>query len=345
MFTRRLPLLLALGILIMGSMGFLVSTDDDVEAVGTPVISIMILSRQTAYVAPGQDGFATFNGTVYVEAPWSPDIQSIIVQLGTDAGDWSVTTPPAMEFTKGVTEQDFAITVQVPIGTSHMIEGTLTISGTWRYSPGVTTGTIDDITAHIDVAQYFDCDLDTSTPSLEAEKGGRAEFIVDAINNGNANDEMTIEILNLDHLVSEGINIQLSDHVVAVPEQQSREITITASVHDGASIGGYTITVHVSSKLAEELGKPCDTDTIDLYLEVVRVIEKPEEPEVDPEQEEPQGGPEVPQEEPDNGEDIEEVIEEDPTYTQGEESVPSLGIFGILFSICSVLIIIKRVKQ
>ena len=342
MFTRRLPLLMALGILIIGSLGLLISIDEDVEAVGAPAISIEILSRQTAYVAPGQDGFATFNGTVYAEAPWSPDIQSIIVQLETDAGGWSVTTPPAMEFTKSVTEQDFAITVQVPPETSHMIQGTLTTSGTWRYSPGATTGMIGDVTSIIDVAQYFDCDLDTNTPDLEAEKGGNAEFIVDAINNGNANDEMIIEILNLDHLVSQEINIQLSDHVIMVPEQQSREITIIASVRDSASTGGYTITVHVRSKLAEEVGKPCDTDTIDLYLEVVREIEKPEP---DPEPEGPVEDPEAPQEEPDNGEDVEEVIEDDPTYSPGEETVPSLGLFGALFSICSVLIFIKGARR
>ena len=337
MYRGKISFLLVLGILIIGSLGLLVSIDDDVKAVGAPAITITLpQSKQTAYVAPGDDGLVTFTGTVTAVAPWSPSVQTLIVFLEADAGGWAVTNPPAMEFTEGVTEQDFAITVQVPPETSHMIQGTLRVSGKWRYSPGSMQGSIDEVTALIYIDQYFDCDLDTSTPDLEAEKGGRAEFIVDAINNGNANDEMIIEILNLDHLVSQEINIQLSDHVILVPEQQSREITIIASVRDSASTGGYTITVHVRSKLAEEVGKPCDTDTIDLYLEVVREIEEVEEPNPEPEE---------PLEELGNGEDLEEVIEDDPTYSPGEETVPSLGLFGALFSICSVLIFIKGARR
>ena len=353
MFTRRLPLLLALGILIVGSLGFLASIDEDVEAVGAPAITITLhQSKQTAYVAPGDDGIVIFTGTVTAVAPWSPDVQTLIVHLEADAGGWVVTNPPAMEFTKGVTEQDFAVTVQAPPETSHMVQGTLTISGKWRYSPGTMQGSIDETTALIYIDQYFDCDLDTSTPSLEAEKGGNAEFIVDAINNGNANDDMTIEIINLEHLVSEDINIQLSDHVIAVPEQQSREISIIATVHDSASIGGYTITVHVSSKLAEEVGKPCDTDTIDLYLEVVREITEPEEPEPEPEEpvedpEVPVEDPEVPQEEPDtNGEDPltggteEEAINDVSTDDPENNIMRSLGMIALLLFVGIIMIVI-----
>ncbi len=351
MFTRRLPLLMALGILIMGSMGFLSSIDDDVEAVGSPAISIRFAQQKmTAYVGPGQDGIVTFTGTVTAQAPWSPNVQQLIVQLEPEAGGWACTTPPELPFSKGQTERDFAITVQVPQGTSHMDQGTLLVPATWHYEPGPASGSVEPVTAIIYVAQYYDCDLDTSTPILEAEKGGYAEFVVDVINNGNANDKMILEVLNLDDLVSDDITIQMSDNIVSVPEKQSVELSILAYVDEGTSTGRYKIVVEVRSKQAEDAGKTCDTDAIELYLEVVREIQEPEEPDPEPEEpiedpEVPEEEPEVPQEEPDNGEDVEEIMEEDPTYTPKEESVPSLGILGLVLSTFLILLIVKRYRD
>ena len=352
MLGKNISLLMVLGILIIGSLGLLVSIDEDVEAVGAPVISIRLAQQKmTAYVAPGQDGIVTFTGTVTAQAPWSPNNQQIIVNLEGDAGGWACTNPPELIFSKGQTERDFAITVQVPPESTHTLQRNLIINGTWHYEPGATSGTVDPVTALIYIAQYYDCDLDTSTPILEAEKGGYAEFVVDVINNGNANDEMILEVLNLDDLAYDDITIQMSDDVVSVPEKQSVELSLIATVKEGASLGGYTITVEVRSTQAEDAGKTCDTDTIELYLEVVREIQKSEEPEPepDPEPEEPIEDPEVqdeepdvPQEEPDNNGDLEEVIEEDPTYTPGEEETPSIGILGMVLSAILILLIVKR---
>ncbi len=352
MFGGKISFLLVLGILIMGSLGFLVSIDDDVEAVGTPVISIRLAQQKmTAYVGPGQDGIVTFTGTVTAQAPYSPNNQELIVNLNGEAGGWACTNPPELIFTKGQTERDFAMTVQVPQGTSHMDQGTLTVSGTWHYEPGPTSGTVEPVNAIIYIAQYYDCDLDSSTPILEAEKGGYAEFVVDVINNGNGGDVMILEVPNLGDLASDDITVQMSDDKVSVPEKQSVELSIIAHVDEGASTGRYTITVQVRSKQAEDLGNTCDPSTINLYLEVVREIKEPEEPEPEEPPEEPieepevpEEEPDVPQEKPDNGEDVEEVIDKDPTDTRKEESVPSLGIMGMVLSTILVLLIVKRYR-
>ncbi len=358
MFGGKISFLLVLGILIIGSLGIIVSIDEDVEAVGTPVISIRLAQQKmTAYVGPDQDGIVTFTGTVTAQAPWSPAVQQLIVELEADAGGWACTDPPALPFTKGQTERDFAITVQVPQGSTHTLQRNLIIGGTWYYSPGTMSGSVDEVTALIYVAQYYDCDLDTSTPIMEAEKGGYAEFVVDVINNGNGNDEMIIEVLDQYDLANDHIDIQIPDDIVSVPENQSVELSLLAYVDEGASTGRYTITVQVRSKQAEDAGKTCEPDTLELYLEVVMEIQKPEEPDPEPEpepedpEEEPQEDPEVPEEEPEapleepaNDEDVEEVIEEDPTYTPVEESVPSLGILGVVLSTILILLIVKRYR-
>ncbi len=149
------------------------------RGVGAPVIQISLDSyRGTAYVAPGQDGIVTFTGTVTAQVPYQPDIQYLIVYLECDAGGWPVTTPPEMMFTNEITEQSFQVQVKVPMGTSSTGNYSLTIGGTWRYSPGALGGTISTISAVIIVDQFYDFDIGCREAVQEAERSETARFLL-----------------------------------------------------------------------------------------------------------------------------------------------------------------------
>ncbi|MGA1821212.1 MAG: hypothetical protein ACMUIG_01640 [Thermoplasmatota archaeon] len=73
--------------------------------------------------------------------------------LHPDAGGWPASSPPPLIFSKQVTEQDFSISVQVPIGTPSTEGGTLRVSGSFAYSPGSDGGDCEGDSAGIIIAQ------------------------------------------------------------------------------------------------------------------------------------------------------------------------------------------------
>lgn len=345
MSNHRLTFLIALVLLVIGSFGVLIIHEDGVEAVGEPAITVTIAQpKATAHVAPGQDGIVTYTGDVEAEIPWSPSIQYLTVYLQPDAGGWSVSTPAPLVFSRQTKTLGFSLTVQVPPETSHYVQGTLTIGGTWEYDPGVMSGSLEETTAIIYIDQYYICALDTSTTTRQAEKGGYAEFIVEVVNNGNGNDEMMVEVLNLEDLSDDDLLIQMADNEVRVLEKQSVELSISAKVLNTASTDRYEIKLHVKSTMAESLGQPYQSDDMNLYLEVVREIKEPEEtPAEDKENppEEDQEDNEVIPEDP-VGDDVDEALEENPEYNPGDRKLPAPGIFGVIFSILVVIFFVRR---
>ena len=104
--------------ILLSSIIIAVSDDNGVDGVGEPAIRIELAqTKQTAYAAPGQDGVVTFTGTVTATIPVSPNIQYLIVTLEADAGGWPVSVPPSLTFNRAITQQGFALSVQVPTGT------------------------------------------------------------------------------------------------------------------------------------------------------------------------------------------------------------------------------------
>jgi len=293
---------LLIGLLIfLAGTAALLTPQGGVDAVGDPEITIALAqAKQTVYVAPGQDGIVTFTGTVFVQVPWSPNIQYLVVDLSADAGSWPVSVPPSLTFSKAVKQQSFTISVQAPIGAPADESHTLTVGGTWHYEPGMTGGQCEPATAIILIKQYYTCDLETKTPFIEALANERLDTSVLVKNTGNGDDEIQLEIANHEDLAIRGIDVYLSDSKVSVEYNETVETGIIIQVDRYAAHGPYDIEVKAWSAYMAQLGENPDPTSLTIFLDVVTEKSYVEpEPEPDGDDDEPEPEPE-PDPEPDD---------------------------------------------
>ena len=260
-------------VLMLGSLFVYLPPEEnekEADAVGSAAITINLAQKkQTAYVAPGQEGIVTFTGEVTAQIPWSPSIQYCIVSMEASAGGWVVSIPPPLIFSKQTRTQSFAMTVQVPPETSHFTQGQLEVSGRWTYSPGRLTGTISTTSAIIVVDQYYQFSVGCEKPYVEVAPGNSLGFRVRLINEGNANDKLRMEITNLKELSDEGWTVQLSQDKFQVPEKQERILTVsvTTPVQWHPWLNEVTvINLKTISSQAESLGKASDISNYSLYV-------------------------------------------------------------------------------
>ncbi|MEA3558215.1 MAG: choice-of-anchor T family protein [Candidatus Thermoplasmatota archaeon] len=258
-------------ILLLGSIFVLIPKDDEnVEAVGAPAITIQLAqAKQTAYVAPGQDGIVSFTGTAEAQIPYSPGIQYLVINLQADAGGWPVSVPPALTFSKAQKTQSFTISVQVPIETSQSAMGQLAVSGRWSYSPGIGGGTIPASTAIIFVKQYYQFSIGCEKPYQEVNPGQSLGFKLRLINEGNANDRLRVEILNWDQLSADDWTIQLSQDKFAVMEKTEQTLTVSVTTPVEWHLWYNqvkTIRIKIISAQAEGLGDISDVANYQLYV-------------------------------------------------------------------------------
>jgi hypothetical protein len=271
---------------------------DDADAVGEPEIRIELSqTKQTAYVAPGQDGIVTFTGQVTVSIPWSPNIQYLVVTLEVSCLDWPTSVPPALVFNKAQRQQSFIISVQVPIGTPASVKAILFVNGSWQYSPGITGGECDGASAMIIIAQYhsFLASPKSAVTYVEEDSFGEVPFTIE--NLGNGDDRVRMEIKNVDELEEYGITAAPLTGSVKLPYDEIVEASIMVSMDYNVIFDTYAIEVRFISEIAESLGHISDIEEVYAYLEVVPEGELPEpepEPEPDPEPEPEPGDDEEP---------------------------------------------------
>ena len=124
-----------------------------------------------ADVNPGSDGIVIVTGNVTISSTWK-EVQSYTVYLIIDSEGWPTSVPKSMIFTESNTTISFEASIQVPIETSSMIMGTLTISGRWSPDSGINGGIIENKTAAIFVNKYFDLTVDSEETHANATIGG-----------------------------------------------------------------------------------------------------------------------------------------------------------------------------
>lgn len=347
-------------ILILGAFFIFGESTDDVDAVGEPEIRIELAqTKQTAYVAPGQDGVVTFTGTVTVQIPWSPNIQYLVVTLEASCLDWPVSVPPSLTFNKAQKQQSFTLSVQVPVGTPVTTSAILFVNGTWQYSPGVTGGECDGATAVIVIKQFYSF---TASPKeavtyVEEDSIGEMAFMVE--NLGNGDDRIRMEILNSAELQEYGILVIPSKETVKLPYDEIVEAFLIITVDDNAIFDTFQVEVRFTSDMAETLGDIGDVENAYGYLEVVAEGElpepeepdKPEEPEEpeEPEQPEDPEEPEEPDESDEPEEDNDQLVEDDDDteedgrpsgITTGSEDRGGIGITGILILVGIIILLV-----
>lgn len=244
--------------------------DDKAEGFGTPAIKIDLASyKATALVAPGQDGIVQFSGTVSAQIPVDPNFQFLMVYLTADAGGWPASTSGALTFSKQVKVQNFQVVVRVPPETSVTAQGTLTISGRWSYSPGALGGNVQPITAIIVVDQFYQFSVGCDKPYVQVSPGASYGFKIRLTNEGNFNDKLKVDILNLDKLTGKGWTVQLSRDKFELMENTEQVLVVSVTTPLKFTLWKNKVEViqlRTTSTQAEINGKVSDISDYSLYI-------------------------------------------------------------------------------
>ncbi len=315
MRRASLALLTALLLTCLGILT-IITPQTGVNAVGEPEITIALAqAKQTAYVAPGQDGIVTFTGTVFAQIPWSPNIQYLVVDLYADAGGWPTSVPPSLTFSRAQKQQSFTLSVQVPTGTSSQSDQTVKVGGYWHYEPGMDGGEVEPTSALIFVKQYYGLDLSSESPFLEALVEETVETTVFVENEGNGDDEIQLDIANKQDLLDAGIQALFTDERVDVGYNETAEVGLFIKVDRYAAHRSYEIEIEGWSAQAEALGEISQVETLTIFLDVVTqksYVEPEPEPEPEPNDDDAEPEPE-PEPEPDDDDTADDDIVDDDT--------------------------------
>jgi hypothetical protein len=240
------------------------STQDS-NAVGRPVVTIRLgQDRGSVAVGPGDTGTATFTGEVTVAIPLEVRTQYLIVSLiyaaGSETQPWTADGTSQVIFPKGVNTQQFTCSVKVPLGTPYLESGILTVTGTWRYSPGSESGDATPDSAGITIAPYSQPVLKIDLKEAKVEKNGIAEFRFTLENRGNGPDEfklsasypagMIVEDDFPDKLVL-GMNERADFTIKARSNAEGEKkvfVTVTGSFQTSTQVSNETLVLKVESK-------------------------------------------------------------------------------------------------
>jgi hypothetical protein len=166
---------------------------------GPIVVTIRLDQKeQRAQVSPGQTGIVTFTGEVKAEIA-DFRVQYLIVYLsyyaGTDTEQWPSTGTSQLIFSNGITSQQFSCEVKVPIGTSHLTSGSITVTGYWMNSTGSGAGPLIPDSSLIYIDQYYLTSLEVEERSKKVKRNEYAEFKLTLMNNGNGQDKYRLDIV------------------------------------------------------------------------------------------------------------------------------------------------------
>ncbi len=248
---------------------------DNAEAVSMidPYFSIQ-LDHDKYYtdVHPGSDGIVKVTGNVTVSSSWN-DVQSYSVILVVDGGGWPTSAPERMTFSEEKTTIPFEASIQVPIETSSRITGQLTISGRWSPDSDGIGGIIENKTAAIFANKYYDLAVGLEERHANANIGDTHGFKCRLINQGNGEDSVKVEIVNLIELTNMSWEVQLSQDKFQIPEKQERILHISVMVGNFTSPGNYSIKLRFFSPEAEALETASNIHEMNFTIEVYEVNE------------------------------------------------------------------------
>ncbi len=229
---RKPFLMLCLAVILISLLPIINGEAPQKPMAGDPNITIELdQPEQSVDVEPGDDGVLRFTGTIYCELPpTTPPGQYCVVQLQADAGGWPTSVPPAFTFDRTHEEEQFSLTIQVPIETSQRTQGQITVSGRWSYTPGAGGGTIPPVTGIITINGYSRPLLESNTKNNTFPVGKWVEVPIRVENDGNLNDNIELEITH----VPEGLEAYLLTDEVMVPEKQAKVIMMKVRQSTGS---------------------------------------------------------------------------------------------------------------
>ncbi|MGA1873877.1 MAG: choice-of-anchor T family protein [Thermoplasmatota archaeon] len=320
------------------------------EGAGPADVSIR-MNQTSMYIPtnPGERLDFTFKGMVMADIPWIPEVQSMIVLLEAEIGDWSVTVTEQLVFTKGVDELPITVVVEIPPDISGVFR--LNVTGNWSYDPGIQSGECDPGQMILYVNERPDITLGCEEPLKQVQRGNGVSYEVMVVNDNDVEVPVSLTIINLADLANEDMAIQMSTSKVLVPPRNMSLMTVTVSTSTRTQTDTYPIYIHAET-VDPDTGEPTGIFTeFTLYLEVVAYDPDPEpDPEPEPEPADDDGEPEptdeddpqpLDDESPAGNSSLDDIEDEeiDEGVVKNDQGVPTFMIFGILFGAVVFIVI------
>jgi hypothetical protein len=240
--VRILPIVMLLCLPLLS----LVPMNSEAVCPSYPWTSIrLVQSKQTAYVAPGQDGMVTFTGEVILVIPYQENETGYMVTLTPEAGDWVVSGPSVIIFEKASKYMDFTVSVCVPTGTSQSTIYQLTVTGKWSSLGGDRGGFLDPATALIFVKQYTQVELDSPHSLVSINQGNGFSTHIQVHNRGNGRDSLRVELSNLKELENQGWEVYFEPDKIEIEENCSSMINISMNSSKKVELGIFNVNFSV----------------------------------------------------------------------------------------------------
>ncbi|MEA3559077.1 MAG: choice-of-anchor T family protein, partial [Candidatus Thermoplasmatota archaeon] len=186
---------LVLSLLFLLLLSLPTASSDPTRSNMDPII-ILSLDRKSAEVkvSPDSSGSVHFNLTVECELPGDlPENATCIVNLTAYAW-WNVTEIDTMVFSGNGGIRNIEIRVDVPINTPAEADHDLAITGGWSYRNLSLSGSLQSISASIDVLPFYDLRMGSNEPVKYVRVGDRATFPFQMTNRANGDINVTLRI-------------------------------------------------------------------------------------------------------------------------------------------------------
>jgi hypothetical protein len=233
------------------------------------------------------------------------------------------------------------VVVRIPPSTTQYPRGTLEISGRWGYSPGSLGGSIEPVTAVIDIIGYYDHSLTSLDSYEECYRSDEIEYDVVLSNEGNAYDRYSLSIENRNELNKKGLYVTVTD--AEVPPFTDLVVKLKVTTSSSATRGNFDIELLSHAENASLAGDPDVERTLSLRLRVLSGERPSDEPEPEPEPDVPEGpdGDEPPADDDkgsdgdDDGKEGNEVINDE---AGDDTSLPLVGFVVVIILIVLVIV-------
>ncbi len=234
---------------------------------GEPTVNVALTEQNnTADVGPGDSGVVTFTGIVSVSLNQAT---RVIVNLSAvDTWNSAIVTPNSLVFTASA-EKPITVSVYAPLETSFNDNGMVTVTGTWTSYPGEFTGSVNPrsgAVARIDINQFHKFSIENQVLSQEVIPGSEVQFELIINNEGNYIDTFTIDLLNSEELTAKGIDVEITQAVVEIPEKGNETIIISIKTNKNVKQGDNLIQLRVITEKGIYEGIPQQNLTYKLKI-------------------------------------------------------------------------------
>lgn len=276
-------LFLMITMLIFSFLSGITQLDTTVAAADEiPLISFKDgVDEQIADVTPGNNNSVTFqciadgnyfknmiSTGIICNLYTTLEIESINDEFK-DTRQWTADINPEVIELNGTRSVNFSVTVNVPEGLSYHMLGNVDLFGTAITLPDNKEYQIQTITGIVRISQFYDFEVSAKDTFESIEKGEKASFYIEIINEGNGVDTVDLYVQNIEELYDAGITIEISLYNIEIKMNSTKVITLIAKTSSDTKPGDYIIEFEAGpdySFIINENDSP--VKNIDLHLTV-----------------------------------------------------------------------------